>query len=346
MFDEEKAKREIQELVDKYERIVSSGEIKDYSEEDTKNDFILPLFEILGWDTKNRISKEVKLEKKVSNGRVDFAFKADGITRFFVEAKKFRENIEDRKWADQAINYSYLKGITWAILTNFKKLKVYNAEARGGTLFSMTLMDLKYDEFISKFDMLALLSKESILRERLDKEAEKIYKKLPRVPIGKKLLEDLENARETISKNIIKNNQARGLTENQLEECVQRILSRLVFIRSIEDRKYEDPLLKPLLTDKNLKKSVPDELNDIYRQLDKKYDAKLFDKHLCEDLVIDAYPLKTIFESLYSLDEDLKKYDFSIIDADILGGIYEDYLGKVVKYNDKKLEVKKKKRQK
>ena len=163
MLDKEKTKKEIQILVDKYKRIVDSGEIKDYSEEDTKNDFILPLFEILGWDTKNRITKEVKLEKKVSNGRVDFAFKADGITRFFVEAKKFEENMEDRKWADQAVNYSYLKGITWAILTNFKKFKVYNAEARGGTLFAMTLMDLKCDEFISQFDNLSLLSKESIL---------------------------------------------------------------------------------------------------------------------------------------------------------------------------------------
>ena len=44
----------ISELVTKYEQIKKSGEIRKYNEESTKKDFILPLFEALGWNTSNR----------------------------------------------------------------------------------------------------------------------------------------------------------------------------------------------------------------------------------------------------------------------------------------------------
>jgi len=39
----------IKELISKYEEIKRLGEIKRYNEESTKKDFILPLFEALGW---------------------------------------------------------------------------------------------------------------------------------------------------------------------------------------------------------------------------------------------------------------------------------------------------------
>jgi len=49
----EQAKEEVKKLVDKYNRILESGSIKRYKEEDTKAEFIEPLFEALGWDVRN-----------------------------------------------------------------------------------------------------------------------------------------------------------------------------------------------------------------------------------------------------------------------------------------------------
>ena len=49
----ERVKEEVKKLVDKYTRIVESGSIKRYKEEDTKAEFIEPLFEALGWDVRN-----------------------------------------------------------------------------------------------------------------------------------------------------------------------------------------------------------------------------------------------------------------------------------------------------
>ena len=330
MFDKEKAKQEIQSLVEKYHRIIKSGEIKDYSEEDTKNDFILPLFEALGWDTKNQFNKEVILEKKVSRGRVDFSFRLSDITKFFVEAKKFSENINDRKWIDQAINYSYLKNVTWAVLTNFKKIKVFNAEVKFGSLAMMQFIELDCKDFISNFDKLYLLSKESLEQNIIDKKAEEVFKKIPKQPLDERLFIDLLRAREFLSKSILKTNQSKQLTNDELEEIVLRIISRLVFIRSLEDKGLEEQMLLPILRE-NTKKPIFQRLNVLYRKLDGIYDAKLFAPHYCEDVEIGNYTLTTIIEGLHRSEEQLQNYDFEVIDADILGGIYEEYLSFVMK---------------
>ena len=52
-FTKKEAKEEVKKLVDKHNRIIESGSIKRYKEEDTKAEFIEPLFEALGWDVRN-----------------------------------------------------------------------------------------------------------------------------------------------------------------------------------------------------------------------------------------------------------------------------------------------------
>lgn len=42
------AKEQIKELIEKYNKIVEEKRLKKYTEEDTKKDFILPLFRALG----------------------------------------------------------------------------------------------------------------------------------------------------------------------------------------------------------------------------------------------------------------------------------------------------------
>jgi len=91
----EQAKEEVMKLVDKYNRIVESGSIKRYKEEDTKAEFIEPLFEALGWDVRNTENDdEVVREEKISKGRVDYSFRINGIPKFFLEAKSLKEDLD------------------------------------------------------------------------------------------------------------------------------------------------------------------------------------------------------------------------------------------------------------
>jgi hypothetical protein len=70
-MDKEQMKAEITKLIDKYNREKS----KRYNEEATKNDFILPLFKILGWNTE--YSNEVSKEENISGKRVDYGFRIE-----------------------------------------------------------------------------------------------------------------------------------------------------------------------------------------------------------------------------------------------------------------------------
>ncbi|MFH1612694.1 MAG: hypothetical protein ABIB46_03020, partial [bacterium] len=75
-MNKQEAKISIEKLVEKYQRVVEVGKIKSYNEAQTRNEFIEPLFESLGWDMRNlTIDNEVTTEENVSGGRVDLAFR-------------------------------------------------------------------------------------------------------------------------------------------------------------------------------------------------------------------------------------------------------------------------------
>jgi len=59
---------------------------------------------------------------------VDYAFRLRGIPKYFLEAKSLKAGLENPEYAKQAINYSWHKDTTWAILTDFHGLKLYNAQ--------------------------------------------------------------------------------------------------------------------------------------------------------------------------------------------------------------------------
>ena len=152
--------QDLKNLVKKYEDIKNSGKLKLYSEEQTKKDFILPLFEILGWDVYSR--SEVSAEETISSERVDYGFYLNDRIKFYLEAKRFNGDIHDEKFANQAIKYSFNKGATWAVLTNFETLIVFNAQDIEGKLSDKKFFEINCSEFYDRFDQLNLLSKEAL----------------------------------------------------------------------------------------------------------------------------------------------------------------------------------------
>jgi len=122
----------IKELISLFEQKKNSGEIRKYNEESTKKDFILPLFEALGWNVYNRGKKNdsISAEETISKKRVDYGFRINGIPKFFLEAKSLKEdNIHNNpNYVTQAIDYAWMKSCSWAILTNFETIAVYNAD--------------------------------------------------------------------------------------------------------------------------------------------------------------------------------------------------------------------------
>jgi len=340
----QESKQQIAKLVEKYKKLAEAKKINSYNEAQTRNEFIEPLFEFLDWDMRNLENQnEVITEENVSKGRVDLSFRLNHIPVMFLEAKALRVDLDEWKWAEQAINYSWNKSVTWAILTDFEGIKVFNAEIPPKNLSQNLFFELKWDEYLDRFEQLWLLSKESFEEKKLAEQAEKWGKLTKRKQVGEKLFEDLMNWREKLTKDFKKNN---NVSKDALDASVQNILDRLIFIRTAEDRKIEPNILLSILREwetAGKEKSLYRKLTDTFKRFDNDYNSKLFTSHALEEWKASDKIIEEIIKGLYQTTDGYR-YDFSAISADVLGGIYEQYLGYVQGKTQKDNKDKKSKR--
>ena len=310
---------EIEKLIGRYKKLTDQ-ERQSYNEEQTKTHFIRPFFEALGWNFED----DVWPETDVSGQRVDYAFKLNGITKFFLEAKPLRADLDNEQYARQAINYAWNKGVPWAVLTDFEGVRVFNALAESRSFLDKLVFEITWEHFIEDFERLSLLSRESFQRNALDDYAIKFGKMRKRLTVNEKLFIDLKEARTLITEGFARWN--KDISQELLEEGVQRILDRLVFIRVLEDRKLEDSVLMPILREweKDKSQQLFQMLAHKFRELDDTYNSNLFSPHACEQWLEYSVPWNKIFGLLHG--SQLYQYDFSQIPADILGGAYESYL--------------------
>jgi type I restriction-modification system DNA methylase subunit len=331
-------------LVSKYEQRKKSGEIKRLGEADTREDFISPLFKALGWNMENDLNRNdsVSKEENIAGKRSDYSFRINGIPKFFLEAKSLKEeNIQtNSEYVKQAINYAWMKSCSWAVLCNFETIAVYNADWKDSNYGNNVLFIFHPGDFLTnpKFKM---LSKKSFENNELDTYAKVNYKKQLKYRIDKQLLQDMIHFREVLSKDIVRNNQDKHLNQDNIDESVQRILDRLIFIRNAEDRGLEGNRIQSVVRQwyEKGKGHLVKEISGIYKEYDDKYNSKLFAHHLCDDLYIGNEPLQEAIEGLNHSKDNSYRYDFSIIESDVLGNIYEQYLGNVLKSTPKRAKL-------
>jgi type I restriction-modification system DNA methylase subunit len=317
----EKARQEIARLVEKYQSL-SQAAIKGYTEAQTRRVFIEPLFSALGWDIYG--GEEVVEEVKAVAGRVDYVFKLRGVSQFYLEAKPLRAELTKSEYIKQAVTYAYNKGITWVVLTNFEGVRIYNAQT------GRPFITLSCDNYLTSFDDLWLLSKESLESNALNERAEKYSALPPRLGIEQRLFNQLRQWRETLFTQLHYYNP--HLNYDQIDEVILRLFNRLIFIRTCEDRRIEDKVLLGRLHEwqsSGRRGELIEILQGIFRNFDGYYDSDLFALHLTDDVFIDSVTIEDIIDGLYEVRGGVANYDFSLIDADVLGAVYEQYLGHV-----------------
>ena len=321
----------IEDLLENYQNI-STHERNRKNEAQTRQQFITPLISALGWDT---TTDQVKPEQRTLVGDADYALLLAGQERFYVEAKPFSEDLdgerrlnsgETQSYVEQAVDYAWHQGCDWAVLTNFAELRLYFTHVskdnlEEGLVFSLSADDYTSEEGIAK---LAVLSKEAVrnnILETLERARERDH-------VNSEVLGTLSEARVKLTRDL--HQQHPELSINQLQEDVQRILDRLVVMRVAEDRGVipADSLRQHVKTWENthMNPNVRRLLGFIkgtFRDFDSIYNSELFAEHPCETRNISNEPLKNIINSLYD-------YNFAYLSADILGTIYEDYLGHAI----------------
>ncbi|MCL2139082.1 MAG: N-6 DNA methylase, partial [Treponema sp.] len=318
-----------------------------YDEANTRTDFIDKFFALLGWDIANNKGfsesyREVLREDKVSIGgskkAPDYSFRIGGVRKFFVEAKKPLVNIKEAaEPAYQLRRYAYTAKLPLSILTNFAEFAVYDTrikpckddKASAARVFYCT-----YDQYEQRFDFLAnTFSKNAILKGSFDKYAEENKNKKGTSEVDDELLGVIENWRMLLAKNIARNNP--GISIYGLNTIVQRIIDRIIFIRIAEDRGIED---EDLLQTVSKTAGIYQKLSHIFTKANIKYNSELFTYEAWEEsILIDDKILKTIINSLYYPE---CPFEFSVLPVEILGSIYERFLGKTIKFRGIKGDAK------
>lgn len=346
----ESAKQKISELIDGFSAHRSEYESNGYLESQLRTDFLDELFKSLGWDlaNKNKLSplqREVLVEKGDTKGRPDYSFRVNGEDRFFVEAKASSKGTDKPDDIFQAKRYGWnTRKVNIAVLTDFKTFKVFDAslkpmlnQPRVGLLF-----ELDFSKFATTdFDKLWLFSHEQVAAGSLDLLGSKdpSAKRL-RVPVDTAFLEQMTDWRERLAKDVYKNNP--DLEVRGLNDVVQKLLDRLVFIRILEDRKIiESKNLKDIIEEWEQAKhrDIQPQLNALFKQLNNDFNGEIFKDHVCEKAKYDSKIVAEIISELYY---PKSPYDFSVIGVELLGVIYEKYLGKTIHMTEKRIKVEEK----
>ncbi|MCL5888645.1 MAG: N-6 DNA methylase [Candidatus Thermoplasmatota archaeon] len=336
----------IKSLVEKYEDLKRTGKLKTKNETDTRDEFISPFFKALGWNMENDPNRndEVTKEENIAGKRSDYGFKINGIHKFILEAKSIKEEhiAFNTGYDRQAVTYAWNKSSSWAVLTNFRTLTVYNADSGSPVL----TFNLYAEDFLSEngIEKLNWLSKSGFEAGLLDKWAEDNGRIPMKRPVDKQLLQDMIHFREILSRDIKKNNPK--VAQDDLDEIVQRILDRLVFIRNAEDREYEPKELKSNFRQWSVKEHghLIKRVRELYQHYREVYNSGLFGKnsdllHISDQVDISNEVLKEVIQGLYSPESANYSYDFSVLNTDVLGKIYEQYLENMLKQTPKRAKL-------
>lgn len=343
-------RKRINELVAGFLARKYEYEAGDYLESALRQDFIDELFKELGWDVGNskrlsQLEREVLVEKGDTKGRPDYAFRVNGEDRFFVEAKAHSKGTDKPEDIFQAKRYGWnTRKVNVVVLTDFNSFKVFDATLKPDVKHPSIglLFDLKCENFASSdFEKLLLFSRQRVNEGSLDALTLKdATSKRLRIPVDVSFLEQMTEWREALAKDVFKNNPS--LSVRALNDVVQRLLDRLVFIRILEDRKIiESRSLREISENwKEAKhRDIQPQLNALFKQLNEDFNGEIFKSHPCETATYDSAEIAEIIEQLYA---PKSPYDFAVIGVDLLGIIYEKYLGKTIRLTEKRVKVEEK----
>ncbi|MBE2183693.1 MAG: N-6 DNA methylase, partial [Anaerolineae bacterium] len=322
----EAARATIAGLVERFQK-TAKAKRDAYSEQETRLYFILPMFKALGWDIEN--PAEMTAEEQISRGFVDFGFYLNGVPAFYLETKRVSADLAKPEHMKQAINYSYLRGVTWAVLSDFEETIVFNAEWEERDPEHARFVTLHWGDYAAAaFDDLWLLSRTAMLRRELDARAERYGKKRRREAVTDKLFKQLTDWRRSLFNVIQQFNTDKLWVQDprEVDNAVQRFIDRLIFIRTAEDRGIEPNRLQALV--RTSKGKLWADLRTLFRELDGIYNSNLFAESTID--LVDVYDPDLIIEiikGLYQPPGEFAQYDFNAISADVLGKVYEQYLG-------------------
>ncbi|MCE5297678.1 MAG: Eco57I restriction-modification methylase domain-containing protein [Methanoregulaceae archaeon] len=335
-------------LIERYRAILPHAAERDTVSRDSCREFIDLFLENIGWGPeqpgecrkqRTGVSRDIPFR---SNGRiksVDYVLctQSGGVIAIMIG----NPSAADPGTAGGLLDlrrYAWNAGLKLAILTNFGESAIYDATIPvqcGDDAAIARIARVAVDQYAEKWDRIAaVISRECVLggspglflKERgVEKGA---------AGIRQLLLGDIEEWRLLLAKRIALRNH--GLSAGAINEAVQQLLSRILFLRIAEDRGIgQYGILRRVIEGG----SAYGRLCGLFRYAEDEYGGGLF--RFSEGTGTDE-PSDDLTLTLSVDDESIKKiitrisppespYEFSVIPAQILAEVFSPFLGKVIR---------------
>lgn len=336
----EESKEKIKELVDEYATKIKDRE-HSLDERNTER-FIERILQILNWNIDNfdqvlrRDSVKVEDRTKIP----DYVLYINGEKKVVVEAKAFSESLDNPKYIKQALEYGYYKQVRVCILTNGKEIRVYDPFILSKSSEGKLLFSVHINQYENLFEQRLWFLSYNEIKENtiLAKFASKGEVKKP---VSEEVIDNIIKGRKFLIDSILHLNKIDDF--KVAREHAHKIINRFLFIRVAEDRGFfkefdhgrilEDRvnIFKKRISQKI--KPLMNEIKELFMEINEVYNGELFKPHPCEELKIDSELLEKVIYLMYYIkhengEED--QVDFSKLDADVLGSIYEKFLGTII----------------
>ena len=321
---------------------------RQYNETELRREFLDPFWKALGWDIDNTSgmpasSKDVIHEDSIKVDKSirapDYCFRIMGRRKFFVEAKRPSVNIEKSVApAFQVRRYAWSANLQASVLSDFEEFAVYDATICPSSSDEATVartLYFRFEEYGEKWDDIsALFSRDSVSGGSLDEFGERAVKNRVSRKVDDAFLDEIEHWRIELAKNLAARNPV--LSVRDLNYAVQKIIDRIIFLRICEDRGIEDyGRLKDIASGG----AVHKRLLQLFEEAGARYNSGLFyfraeknrvgsPDNLTPQLLLDDTVICGIVRNLYYPESP---YEFSVLPADILGHVYERFLGKTIR---------------
>ncbi|HGO5810258.1 TPA: Eco57I restriction-modification methylase domain-containing protein [Mannheimia haemolytica] len=341
------SKKQLIELIKKYDSDKEIYSSSSYNESQLRTDFLDPFFGLLGWDitnSKNKLTSEREviveepLKEKVSENvkKPDYTFRFNSQRKFFVEAKKPSVKIKtDPLPAHQVRRYGFTAKLSISVLSNFEYLAIYDCseivDVQQDALYARVRL-YHYTEYVKFFDeIMNLLGRESVYSGHFDNEWREISQKIEnsKQTVDELFFEQINKWRHVLGSELLKINPC--ISNNELNDAVQDYINSIIFLRVCEDRSIE--CYESLLDVTKLEKHKKFKTN--LEKADKKYNSGLFKLQYIDQLI------NSTSSNLWSILKELyypyNSYSFSVLPSDLLGRIYEQFLGDELVVNNNEL---------
>jgi len=340
------AKKKLGELLAEFSAFNKNGVLKNQSEA-TARTWVEKFLTVFGWDASNprQVRQEYRIQGRAarrlkregtSHRRPDYCLLSNERRILYIDVKKFEADLKDDPGiAYQVRCYGWSENFKVSYAFDFEELSVYDCRIPPKDDDDADMARIRYlhfEEYLAHFDWLwDFFGKEAI-------DLGSLSRRLPddERPKGSKTMdqdfeEKLSKWRKELAKSILRYGKEREPA--CISAAAQRILDRIIFLRICEEFGYEE-------TGTLLEMGQHEDgfwdlfLKEHDRRYCKIYDGILFpasgeDDPTGIDSRLRSWWLKgRIFREITDSLYFPYPYRFDVVPLELLGGIYERYLGK------------------